>query len=43
MVYSEFKLLNKKEISDFCLNSIHENSFVGYKLEVDLKYPSNLH
>ena len=28
--YSEFKWLNKKEISDFCLNSISENRFVGY-------------
>ena len=37
--YSEFKWLNKKEISRFCLNSINENSFVGYILEVDLEYP----
>ena len=34
--YSEFKWLNKKEIRSFCLNSISENSFVGYILEVDL-------
>ena len=40
--YSEFKWLNQKEISDFCLNSIEENSSIGYILEVDLKYPSAL-
>ena len=32
--YSEFKWLNKKEISDFCLNSVSENGSVGYILEV---------
>ena len=41
--YSEFKWLNKKEISNFSLNSISESSFVGYILEVDLEYPSKLH
>ena len=41
--YSGFKWLNKEEISDFCLNSISENSFVGYILEVDLEYPGKLH
>ena len=34
--YSGFKSLNQKEISDFCLNSISENSSIGYILEVDL-------
>ena len=41
--YSGFKWLNQKEISDFCLNSISENSSIGYILEFDLKYPSELH
>ena len=33
----------KKEISDFCLNSISENSSTDFVLEVDLEYPSELH
>ena len=41
--YSGFKWLNKKEISDFSLNSISENSSIGYILEADLEYPSELH
>ena len=41
--YSEFKWLNQKEISEFCLNSISENSSIGYILEVDLEYPGELH
>ena len=36
--YSEFKWLNKKEISSFCLNSISENG-----LNIDLEYPDELH
>ena len=41
--YSGFKWLNQKEISDFYLNSVSENSSVGYILKVDLEYPSELH
>ena len=40
---SEFKWLNQKEISDFCLNSISGNSSIGYVLEADLEYSSKLH
>ena len=41
--YSGFKWLNKKEISDFHLNSVSENSSIGYILQVDLEYSSELH
>ena len=41
--YSEFKWLNQKEISDFCLNSVSQNSSIGYILEAELEYPSELH
>ena len=41
--YSEFKFLNKKEINNFCLDSISEKNSIGYILEVDLEYPSKFH
>ena len=41
--YSRFKWLSEKEISDLCLNSISEISSIGYILEVELEYPSELH
>ena len=41
--YGEFDWLNKKEIDKLDLNSVTENSSIGYFLEVDLRYPSELH
>ena len=41
--HSGFKWLNQKEISDFCLNSVSESNSIGYILEADLQYPSELH
>ena len=40
---STLTLLTKKEISEFCLNSISENSPIGYILEADLEYCKKLH
>ena len=45
LAYGEFKWLRKKEIDEFDLNFVKENSSVGYILDVDLEYPElhNLH
>ena len=41
--YGGFKFLGEKEIKSFNLDSIAENSLVGYILEVHLEYCEELH
>ena len=41
--YGAFKFLSREEINELDLDSIPENSLVGYILEVDLKYCEELH
>ena len=41
--YCDFKFFTKKEINEFCLDSISEFSTIGYILEVDLEYCAKLH
>ena len=41
--YGGFESSNEQEINELDLDSISENSSIGYFLEVDLKYPSKLH
>ena len=43
MPISHLNFLTKKEINKLDLNSINENSLIGYILEVDLEYCSRLH
>ena len=40
---SGFKWLNQEEINKFDVNSIGENSPIGYILKVDFEYPDELH
>ena len=40
LLFSRLKWLNKKEIDRFDVNSIEENSCIGYILKVDLEYSS---
>ena len=40
---SDFNFLTKKEINEFNLDSISEDSKIGYGLEVDLEYCKELH
>ena len=43
LTYSRFKWLNQKGIDRFNVNSIEENSSIGFILQVDLEYSSKLH
>ena len=41
--YSDFNFLTKKEINEFCLDCMSENSQISHILEVDLEYCKELH
>ena len=43
LIFNRFKWLNQKEIDKFDVNSVAENSSIGYILEVGLEYPDELH
>ena len=43
MPCGEFHWLTDKQISKFCVDNISDESGVGYILDVDLEYPTNLH
>ena len=39
----DFKFWGEQEVNRFNLDSISENSEIGYILDVDLKYPKEMH
>ena len=39
LIFNRFKWLNQKEIDKSDVNSVVENSSIGYILEVGLEYP----
>ena len=41
--YGEFHWLTDEQISQFCVNDISDDSEIGYILDVDLEYPTELH
>ena len=41
--YSGFKWLSREKINRFDVNSIEENSPIGYILKADLEYPDDLY
>ena len=43
LLYGGFDWLNEQDINELDLDSISENSSIGYFLEADLEYPSKLH
>ena len=43
LLYDDFEWMSHREINDVNFDLVSKNSEVGYMLEVDLKYPSNLH
>ena len=43
LFYGGFKWLNQTENDIFDINSIAKNSSIGYILEIDFKYPDELH
>ena len=43
LTFGGFKFLSCEEINEFDLDSISENSLVGYTLKVDLKHCEELH